>query len=81
MSEDKPGQNGRATDRKLRNLLLDARFQLKFAAYFVGVTLVIAALLGVFLVRTTDSLFAQIAASVARKAAAATSHGWAPAPQ
>ena len=36
MSEDKPGQNGRATDRKLRNLLLDARFQLKFAAYFVG---------------------------------------------
>jgi methyl-accepting chemotaxis protein len=61
-------------DRKLRNFLLDARFQLKFAAYFVVLTLIITGLLGAFLVRTTDSLFAQISASVeARRKAAETS--------
>ncbi|PZR11386.1 MAG: signal protein [Archangium gephyra] len=74
MSET-PAQNpGGAKDRKLRNFLLDARFQLKFAAYFVALSLVVAGLLGVFLVRTTSSLFSQISASVeARKKAADTS--------
>ena len=74
MSET-PAQNpGGAKDRKLRNLLLDARFQLKFAAYFVVASLVVAGLLGVFLVRTTSSLVSQISASVeARKKAADTS--------
>lgn len=74
MSET-PAQNpGGAKDRKLRNLLLDARFQLKFAAYFVVASLVVAGLLGVFLVRTTSSLFAQISGAVeARKKAADTS--------
>lgn len=76
MSDGKPAQGGGsgAKDRKLRNFLLDARFQLKFAGYFVVLTLIITGLLGAFLVRTTDSLFSQISASVeARKKAAETS--------
>ena len=75
MSEGKPAQrNGGAKDRKLRNFLLDARFQLKFAGYFVVLTLIITGLLGAFLVRTTNSLFSQISASVdSRKKAADTS--------
>ncbi len=75
MSEGTPAQHpGGAKDRKLRNFLLDARFQLKFAAYFVVLSLLVAGVLGVFLVRTTSSLFSQISASVeARKKAAETS--------
>ncbi|HEY0883036.1 MAG TPA: signal protein [Archangium sp.] len=74
MSQGKPAQGGGAKDRKLRNFLLDARFQLKFAGYFVVLTLIITGLLGAFLVRTTDSLFSQISSSVeARKKAAETS--------
>lgn len=75
MSESTSAQNpGGAKDRKLRNFLLDARFQLKFAAYFVVLSLLVAGVLGVFLVRTTSSLFSQISASVeARKKAAETS--------
>ncbi|MFZ5446206.1 MAG: HAMP domain-containing protein [Myxococcota bacterium] len=69
-----PGGRGGAKDRKLRNFLLDARFQLKFAAYFVALTLIITALLGAFLIRTTNSLFSQISASVeSRRKAAETS--------
>jgi nitrogen fixation/metabolism regulation signal transduction histidine kinase len=59
--------------RRLKNFLLDARFQLKFAAYFVFMTLVIASVLGVFLVRTTDSLFSRMNDAVdARSKAAQT---------
>lgn len=79
MSEQQPAQGkpqgkGGRQNRRLRNFLLDARFQLKFAAYFVAMTLVVAALLGVFLARTTGSLFAQMNSAVdARSEAAATS--------
>ncbi len=74
MSEGKKAPSTGAKDRKLRNFLLDARFQLKFASYFVVLTLVITGLLGAFLVRTTTSLFSQISASVeSRKKAADTS--------
>jgi methyl-accepting chemotaxis protein len=59
--------------RRLKNFLLDARFQLKFAGYFVFMTLVIASVLGVFLVRTTDSLFSRMNDAVdARSKAAQT---------
>jgi methyl-accepting chemotaxis protein len=59
--------------RKLRNYLLDGRFQLKFAAYFVVLTLGVAGLLGVFLVLTTDSLFREMNGAVdARSKAAET---------
>ncbi len=54
-----PAATGR-DQRRLKNFLLDAPFQLKFAAYFVVMTLVVAAVLGVFLVRTTDSLFSRM---------------------
>lgn len=74
MSETQTQPVAGAKDRKLRNFLLDARFQLKFAAYFVALSLVIAAFLGVFIVRTTSSLFSQLSESVeARKKAAETS--------
>jgi methyl-accepting chemotaxis protein len=75
MSDGKPAApNGGAKDRKIKNFLLDARFQLKFAGYFVSLTLIITGLLGAFLVRTTDSLFAQISSSVeSRRKAADTS--------
>ena len=69
-----PQQDGGRKQRRLKNYLLDARFQLKFAAYFVVMTLVVAALLGVFLVRTTDSLFSRMNDSVdARSKAVETS--------
>jgi HAMP domain len=60
--------------RHVRNFLLDARFQLKFAGYVVALTLVMAGLLGVYLYRTTDSLFSQTQVAVdARSKAAETS--------
>jgi hypothetical protein len=57
--------------RQTRNFLLDARFQLKFASYIVGITLVLSALLGVFLYRTTTSLFAQAESAVESRSQAA----------
>lgn len=74
MSEAKPTPAGGRQDRKWKNFLLDARFQLKFAGYFVAVTLVVTGLLGAYLVRTTDSLFSQMKSAVdARSKAAETS--------
>ncbi len=74
MSYDTSEHSDSSKDRKVRNFLLDSRFQLKFAGYFVALTLVITGLLGAFLIRTTDSLFAQISASVeSRRKAADTS--------
>ncbi len=59
--------------RQARNFLLDARFQLKFASYIVGITLVLAALLGIFLYRTTSHLFAQAQSAVDARSSAAES--------
>ncbi len=42
--------------RQLRNLLLDSRFQLKYAGYLVSITLIVGATLGFFLWITSDSL-------------------------
>jgi HAMP domain-containing protein len=69
--EQQQPRGGGRTDRKLKNYLLDARFQLKFAGYFVAMTLVVAALLGAFLVRTTDSLFARMNDAVDARSRAA----------
>jgi methyl-accepting chemotaxis protein len=57
--------------RHLRNFLLDAPFQLKFAGYFVAVTLVIAALLGAFLWHTTSRLFSKMDSAVEARSKAA----------
>ena len=60
--------------RLMRNFLLDARFQLKFASYIVAITLVISAFLGLFLYQNAQKLFAQIDGAVdARSKAADTS--------
>ena len=62
-----------AYKRQARNFLLDARFQLKFASYIVGITLVLAAVLGVILYRTTNHLFAQAQSAVDARSQAAES--------
>lgn len=60
--------------RKWRNYLLDARFQLKFTAYVVAITLVVCAALGAFLYSTTSTLFREMEVAVeARGQAAETS--------
>lgn len=60
--------------RKLKNFLLDARFQLKFAVYFIVPTLVISGVLGVFIFSTTGNLFRQMSQAVeARSKSAETS--------
>lgn len=42
--------------RRVRNYLLDARFQLKFTAYIVAITMIVASVLGVYLWRNTLAL-------------------------
>ncbi len=59
--------------RQARNFLLDARFQLKFASYIVGITLVLATVLGIILYRTTNHLFAQAQSAVDARSSAAES--------
>ncbi|MBN8226200.1 signal protein [Corallococcus macrosporus] len=59
------------TKRRWRNYLLDAPFQLKLTAYIVGVSLVMAALLGIFLVRAANSLMHETATAVDARSAAA----------
>jgi nitrogen fixation/metabolism regulation signal transduction histidine kinase len=45
--------------RRMRNYLLDAHFQLKYASYLVLIAVVISACLGVFLWRTSQAVLAQ----------------------
>jgi methyl-accepting chemotaxis protein len=51
--------------RKLRNYLLDAHFQLKYAGFLVGITLVLSASLGLILWRTSYAVISQSRESVA----------------
>jgi nitrogen fixation/metabolism regulation signal transduction histidine kinase len=50
--------------RKLRNYLLDAHFQLKYAGYLVAIAFVLSASLGTILWRTSDAVIAQSRESV-----------------
>lgn len=59
------------TKRRWRNFLLDTSFQLKLTAYMVVVTLVLSALLGVFLVRAARALMRETAAAVEARSRAA----------
>ncbi|QSQ23842.1 signal protein [Pyxidicoccus parkwayensis] len=59
------------TKRRWRNFLLDTGFQLKLTAYIVLVTLVLSALLGVFLVRAARALMRETAAAVEARSRAA----------
>ncbi|MCP3164463.1 sensor histidine kinase [Myxococcus qinghaiensis] len=60
-----------APKRRWRNFLLDTSFQLKLTAYMVGVTLVLSALLGVFLVRSAWALMRETATAVEARSKAA----------
>ncbi len=74
MSQAPTPQQQAVYTRKVKNFLLDSRFQLKFAGYFVLLTMLVATWLGLFLVQTTDRLFKEVASAVeARSQAAATS--------
>lgn len=59
------------TKRRWRNFLLDTGFQLKLTAYMVVVTLVLSALLGVFLVRAARTLMRETATAVEARSRAA----------
>jgi nitrogen fixation/metabolism regulation signal transduction histidine kinase len=50
--------------RRLRNYLLDAHFQLKYAGFLVAITFVVSAFLGFILWRTSDAVIAQSYESV-----------------
>ena len=58
--------------RRVRNFLLDARFQLKITAYIVMVTLLVAGMLFIFLSSTTGRLFTQMQVAVEAQSKAAT---------
>lgn len=51
--------------RKLRNLLLDRHFQLKYSGYLVGIALFLSTFLGLILWQTSRTLIAQSRSSVA----------------
>jgi methyl-accepting chemotaxis protein len=51
--------------RKMKNLLLDRHFQLKYSAYFVGIALLLSGSLGLILWRVSSALLDQSRASVA----------------
>jgi hypothetical protein len=57
--------------RRWRNFLLEPRFQLKFTVYLVAVSVVLAALLGVFLFRNTQALLDEASAAVEARSHAA----------
>jgi nitrogen fixation/metabolism regulation signal transduction histidine kinase len=50
--------------RRLRNYLLDAHFQLKYAGFLVGIAFVLSASLGIILWRTSDAVIAESRESV-----------------
>lgn len=59
-----PALGSQAHQRKLRNFLLEPRFQLKFTGYIVVMSLVLTVLLGAFLVSSARSLLQEAEAAV-----------------
>jgi nitrogen fixation/metabolism regulation signal transduction histidine kinase len=70
ISPPAPQQDG-SKKRQWRNFLIEPKFQLKFAAYLVAVTLVLAAVLGVFLFRNTQALLDEAGHSLEARSRAA----------
>ena len=60
-----------AVNRRWRNYLLEPRFQLKFTSYIVLSSLVLAVLLGAFLVRSTQVLMKETESAVEARSRAA----------
>lgn len=54
-----PAQAGGRHQRRLRNYLLDTRFQLKYTGYLVAIAIVLSASLGFILYRTSEAVLAQ----------------------
>jgi hypothetical protein len=51
-----PAQQGGRHNRSVKNYLIDSRFQLKYTSMIVGVTVVISAILGVFIYRESGEV-------------------------
>jgi nitrogen fixation/metabolism regulation signal transduction histidine kinase len=56
-SAPSPAVSNEKYKRSVKNYLIDARFQLKYTGYMVGITLVISAMLGGVLLSTTGKVF------------------------
>ncbi|HYH98208.1 signal protein [Hyalangium sp.] len=69
MSRD-PQQAG-SKRRQWRNFLIEPKFQLKFAAYLITTTVVLAGVLGVFLYRNTQALLDEASHSLESRSRAA----------
>ncbi|MCC6667140.1 MAG: HAMP domain-containing protein [Polyangiaceae bacterium] len=54
-----PAQAGGRHQRRLRNYLLDTRFQLKYTSYLVAIAVVLSGSLGYILWKTSDAVLAQ----------------------
>ncbi|WP_224243947.1 methyl-accepting chemotaxis protein [Hyalangium gracile] len=67
---DNSQQDG-SKKRRWRNFLIEPKFQLKFAAYLIAVTLVVAAVLGVFLFKNTQALLDEASHSLEARSRAA----------
>jgi methyl-accepting chemotaxis protein len=66
MSEAAAVRGGAQRKRQVRNFLLDSGFQLKYAGYLVGITLVLSVSLGAVLWRTSAAVMAQSLQNVER---------------
>lgn len=64
-------QQDASRKREWRNFLLEPRFQLKFTVYLVAASLVLAALLGAFLLRNTQALLTMAGEAVEARSHAA----------
>jgi nitrogen fixation/metabolism regulation signal transduction histidine kinase len=70
MSSARDQQDG-SKKRRWRNFLIEPVFQLKFAAYLIAVTVVLAGVLGVFLFRNTQALLDEASHSLEARSRAA----------
>ncbi len=60
--QDKSGRH----QRRLKNYLLDARFQMKYTSYLVGIAMVLSVSLGIILWRTSEAVIVQSESTVAQ---------------
>ncbi len=74
MSQDAVKGSSAPHKRRLRNFLLDKRFQLKYAGYLMLIAVVMSTAMGVVLLRTSDAVVAQSRQAV-RQGEVAVGHG------
>lgn len=66
-----PDQQDGSKKRRWRNFLIEPHFQLKFAAYLITVTVLLAGVLGAFLFRNTQALLDEATHSIEARSRAA----------